>query len=40
MKQEKKNKSEKEKTNIKKIYKIKNSNIQKMMEYIKKQETK
>ena len=40
MKQEKKNKSENEKTNIKKIYKIKNSNIQKMMEYIKKQETK
>ena len=40
MKQEKKNKSEKEKTNIKKIYKIKNSNIQKMMEYLKKQEEK
>lgn len=40
MKQEKKNKSEKEKINIKKIYKIKNSNIQKMIEYLKKQEEK
>lgn len=29
-----------EKLNIKKTYKIKNSNIQKMMEYLKKQELK